>query len=434
VTTPPRVLFVTDSDSYVKWGAALADQVPKDWPVRLVVARGNAEPSARQLAEALEGTRFDPDGVARVGLGELRALLTSWRPDVLVAATRGVAVQAMVTLVANRPDRPVLVSGLAGIAVPVIPFGLGFRRAVDVFVLHSRRELREFDEASRRLEIPHTYELASLPFLATAPHPVDDAMRRPTRPEPVRDRIVFAAQAMVPSSRRERAWLLRQLVETARAQPHLQVVIKVRAREGEPQTHLEHFSYERLLDELVAAGESVPTNLLVESGAMSRHLARAVGLVTVSSTSVLEAIADGVPCLALTDFGVGADQINLVLLGSGLLGTVNDLTAATFHEPAEAWLEDNYFHDPAEDTWLPRVERLLAQRRTAGLPAYPEPARSPMNRLRGLLYRHLAFAPEPGSLRGALETGFLAVAVRVNRGRWAAIRAGRRLRGRTPAP
>lgn len=434
MTAPPRVLVVTDADSYVKWGASLANQLPKDWTVHLIVARGNAEPSPRQLAEALDGTRFEVSQVPRIGLPALRALLREWRPDVLVAATRGPAVQAMIGLLPNLPDRPVLVSGLAGISIPVLPYGLGFRRGVDLFVLQSRRELREFGVASEALGIPLTYELATLPFLASAPRPPQpdsmrwpDSMRRCTAAEPVRDRIVFAAQALVPAARRERTWLLRQLIETARAHPHLLVVVKVRARAGEPQTHVENFSYEALLDDLAASGEQVPINLVVESGAMGRHLRRAVGLVTISSTSVLEAIAEEVPCLALTDFGVGAEQINLVLIGSGLLGTARDLVDGDFRHPEQGWLDDNYFHDPADNTWVPAVQRLLDQRRTAGLPPYPEHPRTPTSRVRAMLYRHYAFVPEQGTRRETIEAKVLAVALWGNRRRGEIMRTLTRL-------
>jgi hypothetical protein len=428
VTETPRVLVFTDSDSYVKWGASLANQIPKDWSVRLVVARSNAEPSPRQLAEALEGSRFEGDVPTRVGLADLRTILEGWRPDAVVAAARGPAVHALVGLIANVQDRPVLVSGLAGIAVPVIPYGLGFRRAVDVFVLHSRRELREFAVASSQLGIRHTYELATLPFLSSAPRPVEaDSMRRAIEPEPVRNRIIFAAQALVPGPRRERIWLLLQLIETARAHPHLEVVIKVRARGGEPQTHAEHFSYEDLLAGITASGEHVPENLVIESGAMGRHLRRAVGLVTVSSTSLLEAMAEGVPCLALMDFGVGADQINLVLTGSGLLGTTRDLVAASFRQPDPDWLDDNYFHDPAENTWLARVEVLLERRRLTELLPYSELPRTLMNRARARGYRHFAFASEEGSRLERVESRVLAVGLWGNRRRREIVRAIRRI-------
>ena len=430
MTETPRVLVFTDSDSYVKWGASLANQIPKDWSVRLVFARSNAEPSPRQLAEALEGSRFEGDVPTRVGFADLRSILEGWCPDVVVAAARGPAVQTMVGLIANVPRRPVLVSGLAGISVPVIPYGLGFRRAVDVFILHSRRELREFAVASAQLGIQHTYELATLPFLSSAPRPAEaDPMRRAIEPEPVRNRIIFAAQALVPGSRRERTWLLLQLIETARAHPHLEVVIKVRARGGEPQTHAEHYPYEDLLTKIVSSGEHVPENLVVESGAMSRHLRRAIGLVTVSSTSLLEATAEGVPCLALTDFGVGAEQINVVLTDSGVLGTTRDLVAASFRHPDPEWLDDNYFHDPSENTWLARVEELLERRRLIGLPPYPELPRTAMNRVRARTYRHFAFASEKGSRLERVESRALAVGLWGNRRRREIVRAVRRLGG-----
>lgn len=428
IAPSPRALFVTDSDSYVKWGAALASAVPQDWAVRLVVTRSNAEPSARQLSEALDGSRFTADVVERVDIRELRDLLHEWAPDVVVTAARGHTVQAVITLISNSPDRPVIVSGMAGIAVPVLSFGLGFRRAVDVFVVHSHRELREFEAASIRIGIPHGYELASVPFLENALSlAAGTGLQRAMLVSPVRDRIVFAAQAMVPVMRQDRVALLGRLVDAARAQPQLLVVIKVRATAGEPQTHREHHSYEELLDELVTSGEVIPANLVVENGSMTSQLETALGLVSVSSTAVLEAIARDVPCLVLSDFGVGAEQINLVFEGSGLLGTTDDLVGARFRHPDPEWLEDNYFHCPSENTWIARVEALLEHRRSHGLHAYSEMPHTWLNRLRLMAYRHIAFAPERGTRRALVERAVLALAYWINRRRWDAVHLVRRL-------
>lgn len=68
---------------------------------------------------------------------------------------------------------------------------------------------------------------------------------------------------------------------------------------------------------------------------MAWHLRRAVGLATISSTALLEAVAQGVPVLALDDFGVGASQINTVLVG-GLLASSDQLVAAQAPGPAQA--------------------------------------------------------------------------------------------------
>jgi hypothetical protein len=418
-----QALVVTDSDSYVKWGAALAGQLPAAWPVRLVMLRGNAEPSARQVAEALEGTRFTPADVERVGRAELVDVLTTWEPDVVVAAARGMAVEALGPLLAETGFRPVVVSGLAGISIPVLAPGLRYRRCADLFVLQSRRELREFAAVDQR----HRFELTTIPYLDVG---------RPDH-EPPRDRIVFAAQAMVPASRRDRLWMLQRLVETAEANPHLTVVVKVRARGGEPQTHVEQFPYEDLLAELADAGTRVPSNLVVESGAMSRHLRRAVGLATISSTALLEAVAQGVPCLAIDDFGVGERQINTVLVGSGLLGSTDRLVAGAFRHPAPEWLDDNYLHDPADNTWVGAVEELLDRRRRGDLPPLAGTSRSPLRRVRTAVLSRLSFVPTRDRATG-LHRAFVLVAFWEHRRRWAVRRDGRPSRsapqGRDGAP
>lgn len=67
---------------------------------------------------------------------------------------------------------------------------------------------------------------------------------------------------------------------------------------------------------------------------------------------------------------MGAAQINVVLKGSGLLVGSDELVAGRFRHPDPAWLADNYFHDPDDDTWVARVEELLDQRSTLGLLPY----------------------------------------------------------------
>ncbi|WP_156464570.1 glycosyltransferase [Aeromicrobium sp. Root495] len=418
---PSRVLVVADSDSYVKYGAALAEQLPASWSVRIVVAAGNAVPSPRQLADAVAGTRFVGADVPVVGLGDLRRLLDGWRPDVVIAAARGYTVQATLSLVANTPQRPVLVSGIAGVSIPVLPYGLGFRRSVDVFVTHSHHELAESQRVSRRVGIPIRFELGTLPYLAAA---------RAVRPEPRgRRRIVFAAQALVPSSRRDRQWLVEKLAETARQHPDVDVVVKVRARAGETQTHHEQVGYEELVSTLREEGRA-PENLLVEDGPMRRHLEKASGFVTVSSTALLEAVAAGVPVLAIDDFGVGAAQINVVLEGSGVLAGAEELVAGRFRTPDPQWVHDNYFHHTADDTWADAVQGLLAVRAFEGLPPYRELPRSWMNSMREVWYREFAFRTGRTGWFAWAERRFLHAALTLNRGRWRLITA---LSGR-PSP
>lgn len=409
---PTRLLVVADSDSYVKWGAATGHAAPQEWETRLVVARGDGEPTDRQVAEAVRGTRFAGRPVERVGATAIRRLLQDWEPDVVVASGRGWTVQALVSMLPRGRRRPVVVTGLAGISVPVLREGLYFRRDTDVFVVHSRRELREFQAAGAQAGVRAVFELGTLPFLLDA---------RPGGADAARDRVVFAAQAVVPAQRDQRRRLVERLADAARARPDLRLVVKVRAQQGELQTHPELVPYDELLDELRAEGVDVPANLTLEGGAMSEHLTHAVGLVSVSSTAVLEALAHDVPALVLDDFGVGAEQINVVFEGSGLLGSTADLVAGDFRRPDPDWLDENYFHDPAQDTWLTRVERLLHERERGALT--PLSPGSALDRARSLYYRHMSFAPDPRSPRDRVAASVLRVGLSVNRLRW-------RLRGR----
>lgn len=404
-----RCVVLTDADSYVKWGAHVAGQLPADWQVRFLIARGSTEPNQRQVREALNGSRFTPEQAEHVTLRELQAVLSQWKPDVVLLAMRGLAVRAALdSAIIDAPDRPVLVSGLPGISFPVFSTGLRFRRGVDLYVLHSRREVRAFTHTAEIMGIRHRFELATLPFAG------------PAESDRPRDRIVFAAQAKVPARKQQRLWLLEQLALTARAHPELEVVVKIRAAAGEPQTHDEMYPY----DALLARMADPPPNLVVESGSMREHLARAVALVSVSSTALLEAVAAGVPCLALTDFGVDAQHINTVFLDSGLLGASDELVAARFRKPASRWLADNYFHGIENDTWVAAIEELLAKRAVEGLPPHRDAPLSIGRNLVSRYSRQLAFSRSRGSVRDRLER---AVWFAVLRGHGAATRTSNRL-------
>ena len=142
----------------------------------------------------------------------------------------------------------------------------------------------------------------------------------------------------------------------------------MRAARGEQQTHAERYDYADLMDELQPRA---PHNLVVAGGAMSDHLAGAAGLVTVSSTAAIEAIALSIPVIIVNDFGVSAELINTVFEGSGLLGNCGDLVEGRFRHPEAAWLDDNYFHGADKNDWLRRVDELVAIRATGDFPLKP---------------------------------------------------------------
>ena len=382
-----RVVAIADADSFVKWSASLLGGVPGIRPHLLLVATPLTA-SVEQQRTALAGTGLTAENVTRIAFARAAAWLEGQRPDVVLLAGRGPFVRLMGRVVDALTHRPVVVAGLPGMAIPAQRGALDYRRHADLLVVHSHREERAFAELGRRIGVRVPTALATLPFArsrsrmlqadrarvlaADAGRPAGTLVaERPDVPRPVRapaTDIVFAAQALVPVGRDERAEIAATLVRTAEADPNRRVVVKLRSRPGESETHLERDPYLDLLP------VRRPQNLVVSYDSMAQALSTAAGLVTVSSTAAVEAVALGVPVIALDSFGVSKSLLNTVFVGSGLLGGRSEVVAGRFRHAHPDWLRDNYFHPAAESTWWGHVEQLVALRRAGALPVRRVPA------------------------------------------------------------
>jgi len=225
-------------------------------------------------------------------------------------------------------------------------------------VLHSHREVREFGELAVEKGFEQRFALSRLPFAQIGPG---------HRAAPLGTDLVFAAQAVVPLDRADRTRIARMLLGAATADPSRRVVVKVRAVKGESQTHAERDGYPELLGELGA----LPPNLVISRGPMARALDSAEGLVTVSSTAAIEAVARRIPVIALDTFGVQADLINTVFRESGLFADEDAVIDRAFRHPEPSWLRDNYFHDPGDDDWIAALDDSVARRSSGALRRHP---------------------------------------------------------------
>ncbi|WP_243228466.1 DUF6716 putative glycosyltransferase [Microbacterium sp. CIAB417] len=228
---------------------------------------------------------------------------------------------------------------------------------------------------------------------SATPSATPPATPPPTR-HPQANDLVFAAQAMVPAQRHERAAIADILIRAAKADPRRRVVVKLRSRPGETETHLERDTYVDLLT-------NRPPNLVFSYQPMTVALERAQGLVTLSSTAAIEALALGVPVIALDTFGVHKSLLNTVFIGSGLLGGAEEVIRRRFRHPHPGWLWDNYFHPASESTWWEDVEDLIARRRAGELPARPVPA-ARGGRLHAAWHRKSVLGSADRSVAGAV--------------------------------
>ncbi|MCP2637090.1 hypothetical protein K0817_011030 [Microbacterium sp. HD4P20] len=360
-----RIIAIADTDSYVKWAAALLGTVADRHDVTLLVLETPLVVSESQRAAALSDSGLATHDVERIPYARLSARLGELRPDAVLLAARGPLVRVLARDVAALRPRPVIVTGLPGISIPATRKALVYRTQCDQFIVHSRRELREFTALSERTGFGARFALATLPFARTGggAGSVGDEASQASGERPPTD-LVFAAQARVPATRTDRLRIARMLVRAAQADPSRRVVVKLRAADGEHQTHIEHDGY----PELLATFGPLPPNLVTSTAPMSRALDTAQGLVTVSSTAAIEAIARGLPVIALDTFGVSRALINETLADAGLLGSEEDIVARRLRHPAAGWLHDNYFHPAEADDWEEVAAELITRRRAGELP------------------------------------------------------------------
>ena len=399
-----KVVAIADTDSYVKWAAALLGALPAGTDARLLIVETALVVSPAQQEAALARSGLEASRVHRVAYDDLARILDDQAPDAVLVAARGPVVRVLAALVASLVPRPVIVSGLPGISIPATTAAMVHRTQCDLFVLHSTREIATFSALARQRGLTQRFALAGLPF----------ARSGPPRPEPVEGRagvvastgsatahprtdLVFASQAIVPRERVDRVRVARLLIDAACANPDKRVVVKERAVAGEHQTHKQKHGYPDLLQRM----GPLPENLVVSTDSMAHALDGAEGLVTISSTAAIEAIARGIPVVALDSFGVDDALINTVFVGSGLLGSEDDVVRRDFRLPPTGWLAHNYFHDPAEEDWIAELVQLVELRRAGELPEKLGRERTG-GRLRDVWERRMALGRRDRSFAGAV--------------------------------
>ncbi|GAA3326859.1 MULTISPECIES: DUF6716 putative glycosyltransferase [Paeniglutamicibacter] len=335
----PSIVAVADSDSYLKLACTTLSALGPEWDRRVVLVRTPIAPTPEQIAAATAGTCFEAEDIPVIPRAALN--YDSLEEHIIFAAATGPVVSELFTKLlrskTNSARPAALISALPGVAYPATTKGWAYRRSGDAFIVHSHAEAREFSHLAD-METGHSPDIlvSKLPFLKTAGFPQPQT-------SPI-DTVVFASQAKVPVQRAEREEILLALERVARLNPDVRVLVKLRARAGEPQTHAEAHPFDALWEQLVAEGKVGAGHVEFVTGAMDRVLVPGSALLTVSSTAALEAVDRGLPVLVMTDFGLNDQMLNSVFRGSGLLGTLDDAATLHFSFPNRAWLRENYFH------------------------------------------------------------------------------------------
>lgn len=337
-----RILAFASTDSYLKWCAGQLNSLPNHWQVELSVLKNPLAPSSRQVSSALESTRFAGSSLPFVDAFSAARQIVRAKPDYVFLAMPTTLLNLVRWMIDRQPfGRKIkIVSGFPGVAIGhPVAWTVG-KGNIDVLVAHSQRELSIFGSRLVEAKCPATVALSSFPQLVSFDRKSFDRSTSISR-------FVFAPQPSVPETLFERKVLLAALVDLAE-RTKVPVIVKLRAKPGEAQTHFEQWDYKQLFDETYGNDSLVFEYGSIESSIEDEDSA----LLTVSSTAGIEAIALGRTAIVISDFGVAP-----VFENSGIAMTVGEINASTRPHPDSKWLSENYFHQIGENDLVKVLEK-----------------------------------------------------------------------------
>lgn len=364
--TGRRVTVVAAFDSFLKSALPYARHLEAQGAevrYRLVLARAN-QISRAQLADL----GVPEDRTRTLPMDALVAREEVDTQDVLLVALNGLRSRRLHLRLhrafAGAPRRPVTVSFYPGLIFRFHLEGMASRMSADLLLLNSPHDLDLYEGALASMGLQNVNAVAlGLSFLPTA-------AERAAHQVPADGPIVFAAQPTVPAGRAERRWVLRRLLELARAHPEQRWQLKPRHRRTETTLHRVDHHFEDLLEDLPAP----PSNFEITHAPMHELLREASACLTFSSTAALEAACLGVPARVLSDVGVHENVGNHFFIGSGLHASLDDIEPGLpFVAPRPDWAARNV---RAAGDHLPELDaRLTAllDRRASADHALPPP-------------------------------------------------------------
>jgi glycosyltransferase involved in cell wall biosynthesis len=322
-----KILVFADADSRLKWAYNTALTATPAENIHIVVV--GKMPSDEQL-EVFGASKFDWFD----NFDAFKATIDVTAFTRVVCAATGSLLNRLIVHIHSVPDRPIIICGYEGLVYEKHIEGLLWRYGADIILVNSPSDYTLFSNTLKELGLDGScLHCAGFARLAGNGEQVNYQDN---------NKIVFATQPSVPRSYQERVYLLNSLIAFAKQHPELEVIIKGRVRPGEGlgTPYHETYPYESIGSD-IAKTTPPPRNIVFSYEGMDTVLRQSRALVSLSSTALLEAMAVGVPAVALNNLGVREAYGNHFFLGAGIFSSIDKLLAVDKVNMSESkWCRD----------------------------------------------------------------------------------------------
>jgi len=324
-----KVLVLSDYDSRIKWGMALARRMVDANGIDVLIDPVERSTCARELA-GVSGIHesADPIGwLAKVELADYQA--------VVVALGGRANVKAVYALHARCPDgmrRPLIIGGFNGVTDRNDPDAILTRVGMDVVFLNCAADEAAFSATLRDLK-------ADAPAIAVGGYLREYAANVARDQTGSRRHILFVQQPGVPKSFKAYQFLMEGLIDYQRC--NAEVTIGIKLRDERKRTLNRMQAYSALRETEACLRRARAPRIWIENAPIETLIAGADEVWSISSTALMEAISMGKKVACIDDFGIGKSYGNQYFVGSGLFRSLRGKAPMLGGIAEKSWLDMN---------------------------------------------------------------------------------------------
>ena len=211
--------------------------------------------------------------------------------------------------------RPKLFCGFNGVVLEHFVEGISWRLGYDLICLSGPRDRDALNQL-----VAHTPFARQQTVLTGLQRNGTIETHTPAAQRP--KRLVFAEQVVMPSSRRDRADMVKILADLATRSPNWEVLIKPRIAPGDATFHDVDTHISITLRETLGVP---PANLILDYRPLPDLLRKARLMATISSTAFFDALDFGCRPVCMNDLGLRASHGSHVFAGSGVWRSLRDV-------------------------------------------------------------------------------------------------------------